>query len=423
MFSVSSFSVALLRFCSFASSYLAKMAKLQFYCCLVGADKTTIPVIQRVRRPDEDIWYGFPEDLQLAAQHTELIKLSTIKNAFTSMKTRGSFRNIMVTLSEELMKSYVDEDGNFVFNNHVLAEVYFTTPIPAPPDPTNGTRFDSMVACLEKIAAPKEESVKEILKHLLIEKFAAKNMNVEAWCSRFEKESQRFNLVGRRQIEVFKSCLDQSLSNWFIVTQQNLAVDAQWNQWRAEMVSTFGDHSFKPVCSAIGFRYLGGSLIDYIVNKEKMLIEANRELPKKVLLDLIVYGLPAHIIRSLNRNTVTSISILKDKLKKHEGGEKGSESSKFKNFSNKSNLPKNSSSSSSQNFDSKTFSNSSNVNNGKRSTFQTNVNNRKACSICLTKGHERFHPEVRCFYKDKPTVNKVEVETSSNNSSDEDSKN
>ncbi|KAK7591002.1 hypothetical protein V9T40_002615 [Parthenolecanium corni] len=390
------------------------MAKFQIFICLEGTDKTTFPVIKRIRRVGEDTWYGFPEDLQKASQHTDLVKLPTVKNAIASMKGRGSFRNIVLSLSDDLQKMYTDDDGNFVCNDYVLGEIRFAS------NPES-SKMDTMVTCLEKLAAPKEESIKEILKHLLIEKFTSKNKNVEAWCNRFEKESIRFQLKGRRQIEVFKSCLDSSLNNWFVVTQENLPVDAEWSSWKAEMVSNFGDNSFKPVCSAIGYKYLGGSYIDYTVNKEKMLIETNKDLPKSVILDLIVYGLPSHIIKSLNRKNVTSLQILKDKLKKYEGEDKNFDNSKPVRFFGKSS-DKSSSPSSFRSFENKSNS-KNNVNTGKRLNYI-----RKPCSICLAKGSERLHSESVCWFKDRPesmlkSVNNVMLESTSNSSDEETPKN
>ncbi|KAK7601171.1 hypothetical protein V9T40_008612 [Parthenolecanium corni] len=393
------------------------MAKFQFYFYLDGIDKTTFPALKRIRRVGEDTWYGFPADLQKTLLHAELVKIPTVKNAIASMRSRGSFRNISITMSDDLRKVYADDDGNFVFNDFVLGEVQLA-PTPASSD---STKLDSMVSCLERIAAPKQESIKEILRHLLIEKFTSKNKNVESWCNRFEKESLRFELTGRRQIEIFKSCLDPSLTNWFVVTQENLPLEAEWPSWRAEMISNFGDNSFKPVCSAIGYKFIGGSYIDYVVNKEKLLIEANSDLPKSVILDLIVYGLPSHIIKSLNRNNVTSIKILKDKLKKYEGEEKNFESFKsvrqFIKSNNKSASP-----SSFRSFENKSNSRI-NVNSGKRSNF-----NRQPCSICLAKGSERLHSESSCWFKDSSdstfkSVNNVTLESSSTSSEEETPKN
>ncbi|XKL64590.1 hypothetical protein PGB90_003298 [Kerria lacca] len=73
--------------------------------------------------------------------------------------------------------------------------------------------MDELAASRSKVSDPKEESVKEILKHFLIQNFSPKNKNVEAWCEIFEKESARFNLVGQKQIEVLKLCLHHPTMN------------------------------------------------------------------------------------------------------------------------------------------------------------------------------------------------------------------
>lgn len=39
------------------------------------------------------------------------------------MKSRGSFRNITLTVSADIRKIYTDEDGNFVCNDFVLGKI------------------------------------------------------------------------------------------------------------------------------------------------------------------------------------------------------------------------------------------------------------------------------------------------------------
>ncbi|KAK7591255.1 hypothetical protein V9T40_002868 [Parthenolecanium corni] len=115
-------------------------------------------------------------NLQKMSLHADLVKIPTVKNAIASIRSCGSFRNISITMSDDLWKVYADDDGNFVFNDFVLGEVQLA-PTPVSSD---STKLDSMVSCLEQIAAPKQESIKEILRHLLIEKFTSKNKNVES---------------------------------------------------------------------------------------------------------------------------------------------------------------------------------------------------------------------------------------------------
>ncbi len=393
-----------------------EVQKLQFHLVVAASadNKTNITLICRVRFTDSSSWFGFPAELQLLSAHGDLVKVPVLKSAVASLKTRGSFRNVNITLPSEIYALYVDPDENFIFGDHVLGEVDVVTRLPS--SESSSPAIDTMVSCLEKLSSPKEESLKEILRHILLEKFNPKNRNVESWCNRFEKELIRFKLEGRRQIEVLKSCLDPSLNNWFIVTQENLPSHAEWLSWREELVSNFGDSSFRPVCSAIGYKYIGGSYVDYAINKEKLLIEVNRGFTRSVILDLIVYGLPSRIVKSLNKNNITSLQILKEKLKKYEGEEK------FFNDKVKSNKDKSSSPSSFRRFNNdSTNKSSNNVNSGRKSfsNNSNNFNNVKPCSFCAKKGFpNRFHLESNCWFKDKQesqqkTINNVEIDTSS----------
>lgn len=172
------------------------------------------------------------------------------------------------------------------------------------------------------------------------------------------------------------------------------------------MLSNFRDNSFKPVCSAIGYKFLGGSLINYAVNKEKMLLKSSKDFPKSVILYLIVFGLLSTIIKSLNRKNVISIKTLKEKLKKYESEEKN-----FDIFSTVRSFGKSNNKNSSQNF-SRNFDKSSSSNNisfGKKRNFY-----RKYCSICAAKGVEHFHSESTCWFIDRgplKAVNNVEAES------------
>lgn len=400
--------------------------KYQFHVAVDGKEKENYVVIRRVRSCADETWFSFPEELQRLSHHEDLVKLPSLKSALNVLKIRGQYRTVNVTLDEAVQKLYIDEDGNFIFKNHLLAETKFlTSPTMQNQNPSE-SKMDELVSCLSK---PREETVKDIMKHFLIEKFSPKNRNVEAWCDLFEKESARFKLIGQKQIEVLKSCLDPSMNDWFAVNQRRLASEAHWSDWKLKLISTFGDNSWKPIRYAYTFKFLNGSLIDYAIKKEKMLLELDRDIPDLLILDLIVVGLPLHIQNTLNRHSVNSIEKLHNKLKKYDGEEKNFE------FSNKSKFVKN-------------YSNSNrNVNNSNKMSEDKPKNKnagtinfvekrnsggspKKPCSICIAKGFpDRFHPESACWFKDKPistqtfrSVNNIEAESSSP-SSDEEPKN
>ncbi len=377
--------------------------KFQFFLLAEEADKqtkTTVVNLKRIRVFGGDIWFRIPIEYQrVTTHHNALTAIGPVKSAMNVITKRGQYRTINATIPKAVADLYLDKDDNLVFKGIMLEEVEVGSEF-HPPDP----KLAELADCFQKFKP--SESVKDIMKHFLIEKFSPKNKNVEAWCDIFEKESSRFLLSGAKQIEVFKSCLDVSMNDWFAVSQRKLSISADWTEWKELLLTTFSDSSWKPIRYAFNYRYLSGSLIDYAIKKERILLELDRNLPSLVILDLIVVGLPHHIQNSLNRNNVTSISLLHNKLKKFE--------SEDKDFSSK---PKYNSS--------KIFSTNKNGNDGSNvKNFEKKKSNviKKPCSICAGKGFEnRFHPESNCWNKvTKKSINNTETEYQS---SGEESKN
>lgn len=394
------------------------MSRLQFYLTVEGSDKTNVTLLKRVRNRDSETWYSFTEEFQKLSVHSSLMQIPVMKSAQNVLKNRGQYRCVNVTLPDELLQEYCDADDNFIFKNYLLPETRFTSTASSDSD----SRFDQLVSSLSKVTEPKEESVKEILKHFLIEKFSAKNRNVLAWCELFEKESRRFSLSGRKQIEVLKSCLESSLNDWFAVNQRRFPETATWKEWREKLISTFGDNSWSPIRYAFNFKYYSGSYIDYAVRKEKMLLELDRDISDLMILDLIVVGLPMHVQNSLNRFSVKNIELLHQKLKKYESEDRVFDNVNKNKFSGATSTSASASSKPRQFFNNNVKSNDINKN-------KINVNNdknfviKKPCPTCISKGHpNRFHPESACWYltnqENKVTDNKIKVNNVELESSD-----
>lgn len=388
------------------------MSKYQVYIVAEGVDKSMAVVIKRIRPIGTETWFSFPDDFQKILHHKSLLELPPVKAALNAIKSRGQFRTVNVTLTTEIEKLYVDEDKNFIFQDHLLQETRFIDKeIPNP-------EVSDLVSCISKAVSPRKESIKDILKHFLIEKFSPKNRNVIAWCDLFEKESNRFELKGQKQIEVFKSCLDEAMSDWFAVNQRKIGISAEWACWKADLISTFGDSSWKPIRYAFNFRYINGSYIEYVMKKEKMLLDLDRDLSDLVILDLIVVGLPSHVQNSLNRHSVKDIKILITKLKKFEAEDKSTDNvnkQKSRNFNSTFNV-----NASNANKNSDKGTNKGNVrpyvNNDEKKTFEAFVE-KKPCPNCSNKGFpDRYHPESKCWFKNKEPsvpkfVNSLEVES------------
>lgn len=432
--------------------------KVQFYVN-VEADsedkKKNVILIKRVKLFESEDWFSFPSQYQKLSCHASLMQLPIMINAKSSLQSRGHYRCVNVALSKELSAKYLDEMNNFVFESFMLPETQFLSNTESSSaDP----RLDQLVSCLSKVAEPKEESVKEILKHFLIEKFTSKNRNVVAWCALFEKESKRFGLKGLKQIEVLKSCFDPSMNDWFAVQQRKFPESAGWSDWKEKLISTFGDNSWSSIRYAFLYSYVGGSLINFAVKKEKMLLELDRDLSAQTILDLVIVGLPIKIQNSLNKSAVKDIEALHQKLKKYESNDKVNETKtknfEFNRFRNFRQMPNSNNFSTSNNFNSQnnnsgnsskvnSSENKVNLNNSRiyenKNRFKVNLterknnNNtewpsRKSCSICSGKGYpNRAHSESECWFKEGNSakasaakVNNVEIESSS---SEDESKN
>jgi len=241
--------------------------KFQFYLCAEAADKegkTTAVFLKRVRLQGEETWYSFPESHQKTSGHETRMALAPLKNAQAALRTRGQFRTVNISLDDSQKKLYMDDEGNFTFKDYPLAESKIVSAQSTPHE----AKMEELVSSFSKAVLGKEESIKEVIEHFLIKKLYPKNKNVASWCELFEKESARFQLSGQRQIEIFKSCLDPSLEDWFLVNQRRLANSADWTEWKAKLIGTFGNNSFKPVYQVFSYKYLYGSYIEYVIRKK-----------------------------------------------------------------------------------------------------------------------------------------------------------
>lgn len=392
------------------------MSKYQLFIAAEAsgpAEKTTILKLKRIREADSETWFSMPEDSQALNTHKSIADLAPVKSASSSIKTRGQFRNVNVIFSPDIEEKYRDEAGNFLYNGYLLPE--FQLPSPQSSEPGSG--IPELVACLTKIAEKKDDSLKETMKHFLVEKFSTKNKNVVAWIDGFEKEALRFSLKGSKLIEVFRLCLDSSMNDWFLSSQKKLGIDSPWKMWKEDLISTFCDLSWKPVRFAYNFRYLNGSYVDFVVKKERILLELDHNIPEQIMLNLIVLGLPTQIQNSLNRSSITNVKILLKKLKKYDGETP-------RNAENPKNAepPRNTSYAEATSSKNLIFTNSEK--NKKPQPPPTGKNTtateKKPCPNCEKNGRGvRYHPENLCWFKEKTpslikSVNNVALESDLN---------
>ena len=63
-----------------------------------------------------------PQEKRPEKNHVLLFRLPTVQNAKKNITKVGQYRNLRFTLTGELLATYMDEDGNFVFQEFYLEE-------------------------------------------------------------------------------------------------------------------------------------------------------------------------------------------------------------------------------------------------------------------------------------------------------------
>lgn len=80
--------------------------RARFHLSLEFVDqKTSTPKIKSTQLDGRDEIYEFPINKQSPKDHADLCKLSIIKAGLSSLRKHGQFRNLVITIREELKKN------------------------------------------------------------------------------------------------------------------------------------------------------------------------------------------------------------------------------------------------------------------------------------------------------------------------------
>lgn len=350
------------------------MEKLRFeFTMLPGSDgKSNVLAITSITTSDEKV-YAIPETLQSAGHHKEILKTSAYSKVKNSLLKRFQTRRVWITLTEEMKKIYIDEDGNLQFGDQFLEEMNSKQPTDV-----SAKGVDSMEKLFEKLLENTQESKQHNLKYIaekfVIEKFTSKNPNAKQWIDIFEKECVRFDVTtDEKKIELLRLFMEKSCVDWYSSMIIKLSINAEWSTWKNKFCESFANKGWSPVTYALLFKYKDGSLVDYAIRKEKLLLDMRRSIDTGTLVDLIAAGLPEFILNKIDRETIKDTVDLFNEV------------SKYEHMVNKKNL-----------LQKRKF--------GDGNLIRTNDKNegKSPCKICekLNKAG-RYHPEATCWFKPK----------------------
>lgn len=138
-----------------------------------------------------------------------------------------------------------------------------------------------------------------------MEKFNRKTSNVSQWMIIFEAECVRLGIdEDVKKIESLRLFLEESCLDWYSSMLIKYTVNSEWSTWKKIFCETFAARGWSPVRYAILFKYRQGSLLEYALKKEKLLLETNKSMDKPTLIDLIATGLPNFVADKIDRNNL-----------------------------------------------------------------------------------------------------------------------
>lgn len=342
------------------------MEKLRFeFTLLPSSDgKSNVCSITSITTLDNSI-YAIPEDLQPAHLHKQIIKTNAYTKAKNSLSKRYQTRRVWIAMTAELKKIYIDEDDNIQFEGIFLEELN--------QQPTVTSQKQEIETKILEKSQEKTQSLKQVAERFVIEKFTSKNMNAEQWIDIFEKECLRFDVTtDEKKIEVLRLFMEKSCADWYSSMMIKWTINSEWSLWKNNFCETFKNKGWNPVTYALLFKYKEGSLLDYAIRKEKLLLEIRRTIDTGTLMDLIAVGLPEFILSKINREELQNTTDLFREVSKYEHM-----------INKRSYIPKK-----------KYFY-------GNQNTISKNEG-QNPCKICekLNKG-SRYHPEDSCWFRTK----------------------
>lgn len=328
--------------------------KLQFafkYVASPSDRRTSVITITSITTQDNKR-YVLPEAEKFVSTHTELTKTENYKRIKKSLNQRGQEKTIWITCTDEMEKTYFDQDNNIMFNDLYLDQVVETSTVESTQKKEN------------------QLNLKHIAERFMIERFVCKHSNAKQWLETFEKECRRFEISqDNTMIEILRLFLDKSCLDWHSATLTSLTMEAKWSEWREKFLESFADKGWSAGTYAISYRYKEGSLMEYAMRKEKLLLDMDNDISTKTLVMLIAAGLPGFIRDKIDRENCEDSTRLLHQIRKCE------------NLVSRNNFIK------------------------KKEERQDNrkrFEEKKPCTICekLNRG-TRYHPEDTCWFRKK----------------------
>lgn len=296
------------------------MEKLKFTFEVKAAidEKSNHIAITSIITQDEKVFL-IPEEYQTASLHKHIYNSKTYNTVKNTFKKRHQIRSVWIKLSEDILQTYFDDDGNMIFQNQFLEE----TTQEQLSIVNRKNLEDPIIKILEKLVESQQikekQSIKKLADRFVIDRFDGRNVRAYYWMEVFEKECDRFHIItDQEKIEIFRLFLEKSCTDWYSSMMIKLTLQSEWSEWKSSFLQTYANKGWTTSKYALSFKYQLGSLLEYAIKKEKLLLEVRKTIDQGTLIDIIAAGLPDYITDRINRDEVIETKDLFNELGKLE---------------------------------------------------------------------------------------------------------
>lgn len=361
------------------------MDKLRFEFVIKAIEdpKTNIICINSITTASKQTFI-IPEHFQPAKLHEAVIRSQGYQKVKATLQKRHEKRQVWISVTEEIKNTYIDEDGNMQFKGYLLEE-FITQQEPS----IAGISEQTLTRILETFSEKKtittgHRNVKKISEKFVLEKFTLKTSNALQWTNIFEGECNRLGIEEDiDKIEILRLFLDEPCLNWYNSMLIKHSINSKWAIWKENFCDSYTNKGWTPIRYALSFKYIQGSLMEYALKKERLLLEINKSIDKATLIDLIATGLPNFISDRIERNSLTETNDLFKNIRglEHLVNKKDAIKKTVTSFENKA---------------------------------KEKIERIKPCTICENENKGiRYHRESLCWFKNK-TVDRPKIDKMKN---------
>lgn len=284
--------------------------------------------VESIRRSDDSVLYGIPPKVQPEQFHPELFSLPQVHNAVKNLSKKGHFRNLRITLKEPVKNLYMDVDSNFVFQGQYLdeseSEVFDAKADHMSAEKDFKTELLDLLRSLKTedkktSDTPPEQKLGAVEENFSIEKFNGKQ-KAKTWLDNFEAECVRHQISDEAlKVKCLKLFMTDGALDWYQANAIKIFRDA-WAPWAESFVKVFSEKGWSKLRDACGYKFMVGSMVEYALKKERLLLEAESTMSELSRVGLIVLGLPIHVQEKLDRERILGTDDLLNKLGQYDFG-------------------------------------------------------------------------------------------------------